>query len=81
MRVSWFYQARIRRYLRAYRWLTPVCIIGIVMNLYSAIIDFRNPTGWWSWLFGALSILCAGVCALVWFLHHRLARKLKQELV
>lgn len=70
-------QADLRQCLRTTRWVRWLCLVGIILNLYSAIDDFRHPTGWWSWLFGALSLLCAGVCLLVWLQQRRLAADVK----
>jgi hypothetical protein len=59
------------------RWLGPVCMIGVVINLGAAGHDLFYPTAWWSYLFGSLSLGCAGVCAWAWFEHRRLAKALK----
>jgi hypothetical protein len=42
------------------------CLVGVILNLGCAVNDLCNPAGWWSYLFGALSLGCAGVCAWAW---------------
>jgi hypothetical protein len=39
------------------------CIFGVVLNLACAVNDLCYPTHWWHYLFGVLSLGCAGVCA------------------
>jgi hypothetical protein len=46
-------------------------IVGVVLNLACAVHDLCKPAGWWSYLFGAFSLGCAGVCAWAWALTAR----------
>lgn len=61
--------------MTAPRWLVPAMIFGTVWNLCTAADELLYPTGWWSYLFAALSLLSAGLCASIWRRHHNDLKK------
>lgn len=61
------------------RWLPALCLGGALVNLGAAANDLCRPKGWWSYLFGALSLACAGVCVWAWRVHRRRQRERKER--
>lgn len=70
---------QIDAYLATYRWLGPMCLFGVAINLYAGINDLAYPKGWYSYLLGVLSLGCAGLCLWAWRAHRALARSLKER--